>query len=122
MEATIGISTASATIWSMVASKSLITEADSSAVPRLIKSHEKRLRTVFMTVVGNALVADAAEPQDVLLGLLLDDVDHVVDRHHADEALVGVHHRRRLEVVALELARHLLLVGGRQHDVAGRRP
>ena len=46
IEATIGISTASATICSMVASNSLMTEDASSAVPRLMNSHRKRLRTV----------------------------------------------------------------------------
>ena len=71
-----------------------------------------------MHAVGDALVADAAEAPQILLGLFLDHLDHVVDRHDADQALVGVDDGRRFEVVALELARHLLLVGRRQHDLA----
>ena len=55
---------------------------------------------------------DAAERLDVLFGLLLDDVDDVVEGQHADQALAVVDHRRRDQIVALEHARHLLLVVG----------
>ena len=50
IEATTGISTASATIWPMVASNNLITLEASSAVPRFMSSQVNRLRTVSMTV------------------------------------------------------------------------
>ena len=49
IEATIGISTASATICSMVASNRPITEAASSAVNRLKRSQVKRCRAVRHT-------------------------------------------------------------------------
>ena len=87
-----------------------------------MNSHKKRLRTVWRTLSVTRLVADAAEAPQILVGLLLDHLDHVVDGDDADQALVGVDHRRRLQVVALELARHRLLVGGRQHDLRGPRP
>ena len=45
--------------------------------------------------VGGLLVADAGELADVLVRLLLDDVDDVVDRDHADQPLGLVDHRRR---------------------------
>ena len=93
IEATMGISTASATICSMVASKSpMMTEAR-KAVIRLTTSQGARLRTVSTGVVGHLFVADAGQQLDVLLGLFLDDVDHVVDGEHADQPLVLVDHR-----------------------------
>ena len=64
-----------------------------------------RVRQLFVA-------ADAAERRDVLGGLLLDHVDHVIDVDDADQALGLVHHRGGDQVVALEHARHLLLVGG----------
>ena len=74
--------------------------------------------------VGQFLVADAAHAQKVLLGLLLDDVDHVVDGQHADQPLVLVDDGRRQKVVLLEFARGLFLVHRRRdrmprlvHDV-----
>ena len=70
--------------------------------------------------VAQALVADAGEQLGVLVGLLLDHLDDVVDGDDADEALVLVDDGRRHEAVALELARHLLLVGRRQHLMAVR--
>ena len=67
----------------------------------------------------------AAEAQDVLLGLLLNHVDHVVHGDDADEAPGLADHRRRHEVVLVEDVTHLLLVGlggdrlqVRRHDVA----
>ena len=95
IEATIGISTASATICSIVASNRLITEEARMAVPRLTSSQASAGAVVCQTRVGQLLVADAAHAQDVFLGLLLDDVDHVVDGDDADQPLVLVDHRRR---------------------------
>ena len=64
------------------------------------------------------VAADAAERLDVLFGLLLDDVDDVVEGEDADQLVAVVHHRRRDQVVALEHARHLLLVLGGAHPPA----
>ena len=111
IDATIGISTASATICSMVASNRLITSEARIAVPRLTNSQVKRCLVVCHTEIGDRLAGHAAHPQDVLRRLLLHDLDHVVGGDHPDQPAVGVDHRRRGEIVALELARHLLLVG-----------
>ena len=62
MEATIGISTASATICSMVASNCLITAGRECAVPRLTSSHQNRAGTIWRTLSVDALVADAGQP------------------------------------------------------------
>ena len=61
--------------------------------------------------VGHRFAGHAAEPQDIFGGFLLDDLDHVVGGDHADQPLIRIDHRRRGEIVALEGARHLLLVG-----------
>ena len=50
--------------------------------------------------------------------LFLDDVDDVVEREHADETIVVVHHRRRDKIVALEHARHLFRVFDRMNAPA----
>ena len=65
---------------------------------------------------------DAAEPVDVLGRLLVDDVDHVVDRDRAQEAVVPVDHRHREEVVPGDEPRDLLLVGvgGDAHHLVRR--
>ena len=52
---------------------------------------------------------------DILVGLLLDDVDDVVDGDHADQPVGLVDHRGRDQVVALEQPRHVLLVVRRLH-------
>ena len=57
------------------------------------------------------VLADAAELEDVVLGLLVDHVDHVVDGDHAEQPAVAVDHRGGDQGVAAEGARHLLLVG-----------
>ena len=59
----------------------------------------------------------AAELLDVGIGLFLEHVDDVVDHDDADEPAGLVHHGGRDEVVALEQARHLLLVLGRLDPV-----
>ena len=85
IEATIGISTASATIFSMAPSNWPITREAITAVTRFTVSHTPRRRAV-RTVVGVHVVdADAAHLQQVLLGLLVDHVDHVVDHDHAEQ-------------------------------------
>ncbi len=120
IDATIGISTASATICSIVASNSLMTNEARTAVPRLTTSQGTRLCDVWMTLSASDFIADAAQRHHVLVRLALDDLDHVVDRDDADEPLVGIDDRRGIEVVALELAGHLLLVLGGVHDVQVR--
>ena len=116
MLATIGISTASATIFSIEPSNCRITQEASSAVTRLASSQGKRPLAMVQTESdSSSCAADAAERLDVLFGLLLDDVDDVVEGEHADQAVAVVHHRRRDQVVALEHARHLLLVLGGAH-------
>ena len=116
MLATIGISTASATILAIDPSNWLITQADSSAVTQVREQPGKpalgdgpdRIRQFLFA-------AHAAERLDVLLGLLLDHVDDVVERDHADQPVVVVDDRRRYQVVAFEQARDLLLVVGGPH-------
>ena len=63
---------------------------------------------------------DAAEPLDVLGGLLADDVDDVVHADGAEQAAVAVHHRHLHQVVTLHQPRDLLLVGVDGHAL--RRP
>ena len=75
--------------------------------PRASEPHDRK------HALGNLLVADAGEALDVLVRLLLDDVDDVVDGDHADQAARLVDHADREKVVALEEARHVLLVVGR---------
>ncbi|MGY4294343.1 hypothetical protein ACVWXN_002438 [Bradyrhizobium sp. i1.4.4] len=61
--------------------------------------------------VGEFFVAvDAAERLEVFVRLLLDHVHDVVDGDDADQAILGVEHRGRDEIVLAEHARHLLLV------------
>ena len=119
--ATIGASTASATIFCNSPSNRPSTEEARNAVARLTSSQLKRLLAMVQTESDSSSSRlHAAERLDVLFGLLLDHVDDVVERDHADHAIVVVDHRRRDQVVALELPRHLLLVVGRAHHVALR--
>ena len=60
--------------------------------------------------VGRVERLDAAELLDVLGGLLLDDVDDVVDGDDALHAPLGVDHRDGEEVVLREHVRDRLLV------------
>ena len=113
MLATIGISTASATILASASSKLLITQEASSAVSRFANSQGKRPLAMRQTEFGQLfLAADTAERADVLLGLLLDDIDDVVEGDHPDEPVVLVDDRCGHEVIALEQSRHVLLVLG----------
>ena len=109
IEATIGISTASATICWIVASNKAITQEARMAVARLTSSQPKRLRVSSRHCVM-LLMADAAEMQDLLGRLLLDDVDDVIDRQHADQAPVLVDHGGREQIVLLEAEGDVLLV------------
>ena len=86
------------------------------AVPRLTISHGTRERTVCSTLSARLSSPTPAKRLHVLFGLVLNDLDDVVDGDDADEAVVLVDDRRRHQVVALELAGHLLLVGGREHE------
>ena len=116
MLATIGISTASATILAIEPSKLLITQADSSAHEQVREQPGKPALDDGPDRVGEFLLAaHAAERLDVLLGLLLDHVDDVVEGDDADQPVVVVDDRRRDQVVALEQARDLLLVVGGAH-------
>ena len=116
MLATIGISTASATIFSIEPSNWLITQDASSAVSRLANSQGNRPLAMVQTESdSSSSPPHAAQRLDVLLRLLLDHVDDVVEGDDADQPVVVVDHRRRHQVVALEQARHLLLVVGRAH-------
>ncbi len=56
----------------------------------------------------------------VLGGLLVDDVDDVVDRDDAAHPVLGVDHGQRQQVVLRDEARHRLLVGLLVHDDQGR--
>ena len=58
-------------------------------------------------------MADAAEMQDLLRRLLLDDVDDVIDRQHADQPPVLVDHGGGEQIVLLELEGDVLLLVGR---------
>ena len=111
IEATIGISTASATICSMVASNRLITREARMAVTRLASSQVKRCLVVRHTEFGHQLAGHAAHPQNVFRGFFLHHLDHVVGGNHADQPAAAVDDGRGGEIVALELARHRLLIG-----------
>jgi hypothetical protein len=75
------------------------------------RARPDRIRQLFAS-------GDTAESLDVLFGLLLDHVDDVVEGEHPDQPLVLVHHRGCHQIVALEHARHLLLVLGGAHAPA----
>ena len=89
IEATIGMSTASATICSIEASKSWMTPEARIAVPRLIASQRNGSARSGRRF-ADAFVADAGEAPEVFVGLFLDDLDDVVDGDDADQPLVGV--------------------------------
>ncbi len=80
IEATIGIRTASATIFSIEPSKRRITLEAMSAVTHVDEQPGEAAARGVEHRVGDLLAGlDAAERLDVLVGLLLDDVDDVVD-------------------------------------------
>ena len=111
--ATIGASTASATIFCNSPSNRPSTEDARKAVARLTSSQLKRPRAMVQTGSDNSSSRlHAAQRLDVLLGLLLDHVDDVVEGDHADQPVALVDDRGGDQIVALEHARHLLLVLG----------
>ena len=81
------------------------------AVARLTSSQAKRCRVVSQTVSATEFAADAAHFQNVFRGFFLDDLDDIVCGDDADQPLIRIDHRRRSQIVALELPRHLFLVG-----------
>ncbi len=109
IEATIGISTASATKARMVSVNCEITVAARIAAQRFTASQTNRPRAICEDPVAQLLVADAGEQADVLLGLLLQRLHRVVDGDDPDQPAVGVHHRRRDQVVLVEDVGHVLL-------------
>ena len=118
IEATIGISTASATMLWIVASNRLMTAEARIAVEQVDEQPREARRRDLAHAVAQALVADAGQQLGVLVRLLLDHLDDVVDGDDADQAIVLVDDGRRHEAVALELARDRFLVGGREHLMA----
>ena len=93
IDATIGMNTARvARVW-IDPSKSPMTDAASMAVPRLISRQMQTAREDLPRRIEHGLVArHAAEPLDVLGGLLVDDVDDVVDADPAEQAPIAVDH------------------------------
>ncbi len=78
---------------------------------RLTSSQLKRPLRDGPDIVGQFFVAgDAAQRLQVLVGLLLDHVDHVVDGDDADQPVGGVDHGGRDQIVFAEQPRHLFLV------------
>ena len=111
--ATIGASTASATIFCSSPSNRPSTEEARKAVARLTSSQLNRPRAMVQTGSDSSSSRrDAAQRLDVLLRLLLDHVDDVVEGDHADQPVALVDHRGGDQIVALEQARHVLLVVG----------
>ena len=67
---------------------------------RLTNSQMKRARTVVTSGAWMSVSATPPQLQQVFLGLLLDDVDDVVDGDDAEQPAGLVDHRRRDQVVA----------------------
>ena len=111
--ATIGANTASATIFCSSPSNKPSTDEARNAVARLTSSQLNRPRATVPDRIRQFLFApDAAQRPDVLLGLLLDHIDDIVERDHADQPIVRIDHRRGNEIVMLEQSRHVFLVVG----------
>ena len=90
MLATIGISTASATTFSIVASNRPTTFAARNAVARLMPSQTARRRALGTHAGEHVLVlVEAGHAHDRVLGFLADDVDDVVDRDAAEQLAVA---------------------------------
>ena len=112
MPATIGMKTASAVTRLIVPSNSATTDAATNAVTRLTPSHGNRLRSASNGGVRDPLVTGhAGQPIQVFGGLVLDDVDDVVDRDDADELVLLVDDRHGEQVVRRDLPRDFFLVG-----------
>ena len=80
-------------------------EIDEQPVEPAARDRPDRVRQFF-------LAANAAERLDVLFRLLLNHVDDVVEGNDADQPVILIDDWRGDEVVALEQARHILLVIG----------
>ena len=106
MPATIGISAASATSFSIEPSNTPITRDAMNAVTRLIASHAQRFlndaHTDAKTSSSSRRPAWASRSSSPLCA---HEIEHLVDGDAADELVVGVDDRRRHQVVALERAR-----------------
>ena len=119
IEATTGISTASATMCSIAPSNS----ADHAGGGQRRAHVDEAARGTGCAGCrapssdSSSSAVDAAERLDVGVRFLLEDVDDVVDHHGADEPVGLVDDGGGDEVVALEQARDLLLVLGRLDPV-----
>ena len=114
IDATIGISTASATKARMVSVNCEITVAARIAVQRLIASHTNRPRAISKTPSDSSSSPTPARQPDVLLRLLLQRLHGVVDGDDPDQPPVRVDDRRRGQVVLVEQVGHVLLRAGRR--------
>ncbi len=102
MPATIGMSTASATICSIVASKSEMTDAANMAVNRLTSSQGTPRTRGFRNRIGQFFIADAAQTHDVFFGLFLINVNDVINGEDTDETPVLIDDGSREQVILLE--------------------
>ena len=116
MPATIGMKTASAVAWLIVPSNAATTDAATKAVTRLMPSHGRRLRSASNGRGLDPLVArHAGQAVEVLGRLVLQDVDHVVDRDDAGQLVLLVDDRNRQQVVGGHQPGRFLLVGVDPH-------
>jgi hypothetical protein len=103
MPATMGISAASATSFSIEPSKAPITREAMKAVTRLTASQAQRFFTESQT--GAKMSSSSRRPawlSSSLFGFLADEVHHLGHGDPPDQLAVVVDHRRRHQVVALE--------------------
>ncbi len=122
MPATIGISAASATSFSIEPSNAPMTREATNAVTRLIASHAQRFFTESITEakMSSSSRRPAWRP---FLGfrLFADEIDHGCHGDPPDQTPGVVDHRRRYQVVALEsLRRRIGLVVRVQHQRIGQ--
>ena len=110
IDAAMGIRTARMTICWMVASKRPITADASSAVRRFRKEPGETGSAGRDDGVVKIVFPYAAEAHDILLGLLLDNVEDIVDHDHADQPVGRIDHGRGHEVLLSEHVRDLLLI------------
>ena len=95
MPATIGISAASATSFSIEPSNTPITRDATNAVTRLIASHAQRLLERLPHRREDVLLlAQAGLREHFLLAALAHEVEDLVDGDATDEPVVGVDDRR----------------------------
>ena len=110
--ATIGVSTASTTSFSIVGSNAAITEEADHRGAEIGDQPARAGLVGFEDRLVDVAIAGARQQQRVLAGLFLDDVDDVVDGDDADQPPGFVDHRGGDQRVFLELQRHFLLVHG----------